>query len=117
MTIRLPRLIGVNRARQMSLTGDFVDAATACSWGLVNEVVEHDALLPRAFALAGAIAESDPETVAELRLMYQELAHRGDDGAFVDEARWSRRWMKDRFDPSAFAARRDGIISRGSSQQ
>ncbi len=117
MTIRLPQLIGINRARQMSLTGNFVDAATACSWGLVNEVVEHDDLLPRAFALAGAIAESDPATVAELRTMYQELAHGGDDGSFADEARWSRRWMKERFDPSAFAAKRDGIISRGSAQQ
>ncbi len=80
MTIRLPQLIGVNRARQMSLTGDFVDAATACAWGLVNEVVPHDELLPRACELAGAIAESDPAAIAELRAMYAALAHRGDDG-------------------------------------
>jgi enoyl-CoA hydratase len=117
MTIRLPGLIGVNRARQMSLTGDFVDAATACRWGLVNEVVAHDELLPRALDLAGAVAESDPATVAELRAMYLALAHRGDDDAYRDEARWSRRWMRERFDPAAFRARREGIIARGSSQQ
>ena len=114
MTIRL---IGVNRARQMSLTGDFVDAATACAWGLVNEVVAHDDLLPRALELARSVAESDPATVAELRAMYVALAHRGDDESYRDEARWSRRWMKERFDPAAFRARRDGIIARGSSQQ
>ena len=117
MTIRLPQLVGVNRARQMSLTGDFVDADTACAWGLVNEVVPHDGLLPRAFALAGAIAESDQATIAELRAMYEALAHRGDEESYRDEARWSRRWMRDRFDAAAFEARRDGIIERGSSQQ
>jgi enoyl-CoA hydratase len=117
MTIRLPQLIGANRARQMSLTGNFVDADTACAWGLVNEVVPHGELLDRALELAGAIAESDPVTVTELRSMYRALAHRGDDESYVDEARWSRRWMKERFDPAAFASRRDGIIARGSSQQ
>jgi enoyl-CoA hydratase len=117
MTIRLPELIGINRARQMSLTGNFVDATTACAWGLVNEVVAHDELLPRSFELAGAIAESDPAAVAELRAMYAALAHRGDDESYRDEARWSGRWMKDRFDPKAFEARRDGIIERGSTQQ
>ena len=117
MTIRLPQLIGVNRARQMSLTGDFVDAGTACAWGLVNEVVPHDELLPRALALAGAIAESDPAAIAELRRMYESLAHRGDPEAYREEARWSRRWMRERFDPDAFRSRRDGIIERGSSQQ
>ena len=117
MTIRLPQLIGVNRARQMSLTGTFVDAATACSWGLVNEVVPHADLLPRVLELGRSIAESDPAGVAELRSMYRALAHRGDDEAYKEEARWSNRWMKERFDPTAFQARRKGIIQRGSSQQ
>lgn len=117
MTIRLPQLVGVNRARQMSLTGDFVDAVTACSWGLVNEVVPHADLVPRALELGRAIAESDPTGIAELRSMYGALAHRGDDEAYREEARWSRRWMKERFDPTVFRAKRDGIIQRGSSQQ
>lgn len=117
MTIRLPRLVGINRARQMSLTGNFVDTDTACAWGLVNEVVPHDDLLPRALELAGSIAESDRATVAEVRAMYGALAHRGDDGSYSDEARWSGRWMKEHFDPAAFQGRRDAIIERGSSQQ
>ena len=117
MTIRLPQLIGVNRARQMSLTGNFVDAATAVAWGLVNEVVPHDDLLPRALRLAGDVAESDRATVAELRAMYRTLAHRGDDASYREEARWSRRWMREHFDPAALGARRDAIIERGSSQQ
>ncbi len=90
---------------------------TACAWGLVNEVVPHDELLPRALALAGTIAESDRATIGALRAMYRTLGHRGDDEDYREEARASRRWMKERFDPAAFAARRDGIIKRGSSQQ
>ena len=117
MTIRLPQLIGVNRARQMSLTGNFVDAVTAYSWGLVNEVVPHGDLVSRAVELGEAIAESDPLAIAGLRSMYDTLAHRGDEDAYVEEARWSRRWMKERFDPAAFQERRAGIIRRGSSQQ
>ena len=117
MTIRLPQLVGVNRARHMSLTGNFVDATTASSWGLVNEVVPHADLLPRALELGRDIAESDPSAIGELRSMYDALAHRGDDDSYAEEARWSRRWMKERFDPTAFRARRDGIISRGSNQQ
>jgi enoyl-CoA hydratase len=117
LTIRLPRLVGINRARQMSLTGDFIDARRAFEWGLVNEVVAHPALLDRAIELAGAVSEIDPAAVGELRSMYDALAFRSDDAVYADEARWSRRWMRDRFDPDALSARRDGIIGRGSAQQ
>ena len=53
MTIRLPEVIGINRARQMSLTGDFVGAQLAYEWGLVNEVVPHDQLLARLSCVGG----------------------------------------------------------------
>ena len=67
MTQILPRLIGINRARQMSLTGEFVSAETACNWGLVNEVVPPDALMPRARELAAQIAETDRATMTRIR--------------------------------------------------
>jgi enoyl-CoA hydratase len=117
MTIRLPQLIGMNRARQMSLTGDFVDAATARDWGLVNEVFPHGSLLARASGLARAIAEIDPDAVSEMRSMYDTLAFRSDAEAYREEERWSRRWMREHFDPASFGARREGIIERGSAQQ
>ena len=56
MTIRLPQLIGIDRARRMSLTGDYIDAETARDWGLVVEVVPHESLLARARELAATIA-------------------------------------------------------------
>lgn len=67
LTQILPRLIGVNRARRMSLTGEFIDAETAERWGLVTEVVPHDDLLPHARALAAQIAETDRITMSRIR--------------------------------------------------
>jgi 2-(1,2-epoxy-1,2-dihydrophenyl)acetyl-CoA isomerase len=52
----LPRLIGIARAFELMLLGDAVDAATAERIGLVNRVVPHDELLPRALELAGRLA-------------------------------------------------------------
>src|SRR5436190_11120508 len=42
--VALSRVVGRKKALEMLLTGDFVDAATAASWGLVNRVVAADAL-------------------------------------------------------------------------
>jgi enoyl-CoA hydratase len=53
---RLPQLVGVGVARQLLYTGDIIDAATAHSLGLVNQVVEPDELLDAAVGLAERIA-------------------------------------------------------------
>ncbi|HCP50356.1 MAG TPA: enoyl-CoA hydratase, partial [Gammaproteobacteria bacterium] len=37
---RLPRIVGINRAKELSLSGNFLDAETAYDWGLVNRVVD-----------------------------------------------------------------------------
>jgi enoyl-CoA hydratase len=55
----LPRAVGVRRARQMSLTGEFISAPTALAWGLVNELTSPERLLPRCFELARAIAAAN----------------------------------------------------------
>jgi 2-(1,2-epoxy-1,2-dihydrophenyl)acetyl-CoA isomerase len=52
----LPRLIGLRRARQMILRGVPVDAATAVRWGLVDEVVESQALDAAAGNLVSELA-------------------------------------------------------------
>ena len=67
MTIRLPQLVGIDRARRMSFTGDYIDAETARDWGLVVEVVPHESLLPRAREIAATIASIPNEYVRELR--------------------------------------------------
>lgn len=56
----LPNLVGRARARGLSLLGDALDATTACSWGLLWEVVDDDALLDTAIALARRAAATTP---------------------------------------------------------
>lgn len=56
----LPRLVGMAKALELLLTGDFIDANTAMDLGLVNQVCEPSQLLPTALALAGRIAAMPP---------------------------------------------------------
>jgi enoyl-CoA hydratase len=65
--VDLPRRVGMAWAREMSLTGNFVDAETAVRIGIANHVVPHDELLPLALELARAIAEQDRAMVARMR--------------------------------------------------
>jgi enoyl-CoA hydratase len=65
--VDLPRRVGMARAREMSLTGNFVDADTALRIGLINHLVPHEELVPFALGLAQAIAEQDRGMVAAMR--------------------------------------------------
>jgi enoyl-CoA hydratase len=63
-TQRLPRLIGRGAALQMILTGDTIDGAEAVRVGLANAVVEPDALLGAARAIAATMLENAPIALA-----------------------------------------------------
>ena len=65
--VDLPRRVGGAWAREMSMTGNFVDAATALRIGLANHVKPHEELLPFTLGLASAIAEADPRMIATMR--------------------------------------------------
>jgi enoyl-CoA hydratase len=62
-TQRLPRLVGLGRAMEMILTGDFIDAQEAYRIGLVNEVVPAEDLMDKAMELAKKIASRPPLAV------------------------------------------------------
>jgi enoyl-CoA hydratase len=55
-TQNLARLIGPNRANEMTFTGKMLSAQKACEWGIVNEVFAPEELLPKAMDTARAIA-------------------------------------------------------------
>lgn len=57
---KLSRLIGTSRAKELSFTGNFLDAATASAWGLVNRVYAADELVPAAMKLAADMCSCDP---------------------------------------------------------
>ena len=61
--VALTRAIGRKRAMEMLLTGDFVDAATAESWGLINRAVPPERLHDEVLALARKIVASSGFTV------------------------------------------------------
>lgn len=116
LTVALPQAIGIRRARQMSFTGNYVDAAQALAWGLLNEVVDHDDLLDRAVAIAEDMSSIAPASLAGVRNAYLAAAAGHDRPALEAEAAYSARWATG-FDPAAFAKAREGIQARGRSQQ
>ena len=59
-TQRLTRLIGEGRAMQLTLTGEMIDALTAYSFGLVNQVHPAAELEEKTLELANKIAEKAP---------------------------------------------------------
>jgi len=67
-TQRLPRLIGLQRAKEMILTGQHIDAAEAERLGIVLRVVPRDQLMPTAMKLAQAIAKNPRIAVLQAKV-------------------------------------------------
>ena len=61
-TYRLPRLVGLGRAKELVYTGRIVDADEAASWGLFESLVETDAKA-EALRIARQIVANDPLAV------------------------------------------------------
>lgn len=109
---RLPRLIGVSRAKELALTGNALDAARAYEWGLVNRVVEPEELLPACRALARDMASCARATLRDYKRLIdvgygmplaEALAH--ERAAAVASAR--------AISSAEIAGRREGILERG----
>ena len=93
LSVDLPRSIGVRRARQMSFTGNYVDAETALAWGLVNEVVPHEQVVERALALARDIGEVDVAAVSAMKRLYWAGTSVTAGDARLVETEVSRSWQ------------------------
>ncbi len=59
----LPRNIGMSRASELLFTGKTISAQEAAQWGLVSEVVAHEALMPRAYETAAQIVVQSAESL------------------------------------------------------
>lgn len=70
----LPRIVGWSRAAELFYTGDVIDAATACEWGLVSHVVPDDELTGAAEALAGRIAAQPPQALRMTKKLMRDGA-------------------------------------------
>ena len=113
---RLPRLIGINRAKELSLTGNYLDAETACAWGLVNRVVPAAELLPTCLRLAQNIASTDRPTRDEIkRIMDSGWQATLAEGLAIEGAA-SRAHAKAEVRPEKVARRRAAVQARGRQQ-
>lgn len=116
LTVLLPQAVGVRRARELSLTGNFLDAPTALAWGLVNHVVPHDDLLPFCRKLAADVVSNDQQAVRTILGTYAEAAYATAAPAWDAEAEAARAWQSGGLDPAAIEARRALVTERGRSQ-
>jgi len=67
-TQRLPRIVGLGRAKHLILTGDAIDAQRALEWGLVSAVVPGAELLTHALALAEKVMTRGPLAIRLAKL-------------------------------------------------
>jgi enoyl-CoA hydratase len=118
LTVLLAEAIGHRRAREMSVTGNFLDAPTALVWGLVNHVVPHEELLPFTRQLALDVASNDAAGVQNVLATYREEERVTDHDTRRIELRRSQEWLASRSGTAdEVAKRRDAIMARGRSQQ
>jgi len=62
-TQRLPRIVGVSKAKELIYTGRRIDAAEALRVGLIDHVYPKDQLMVEAKKLAGEIAQINPPLI------------------------------------------------------
>ena len=71
-SIKLPRRIPYQVAMDLLLTGRWMDAQEAWNWGLVNEILDADQLMPRARELADLLASGPPLVFAAIKEIVRE---------------------------------------------
>jgi enoyl-CoA hydratase/carnithine racemase len=74
ITVHLSERTTTGFARQMSLTGEKITAATALRTGLVNDVYPHEELLPAALSAAASIAAMPRAASRTIKRMYDEVS-------------------------------------------
>jgi enoyl-CoA hydratase len=108
---RLSRRIGISRAKELSLTGNFLSADEAAEWGLVNRVVEADELLPHCRKLAEDML-SCPRAMVE---KYKEMIDTGFAQSFGSaleyESKESRAYSR-QVTPEQIAENRKAVTER-----
>lgn len=113
---KLARAVGVMRAKELSLTGNFLDAATAAAWGLVNRVVAPEDLMPTALKLAADMASIPAATLAAYKALIDDgYALSGGEARKLEAARTSA--LNAAVKPEEIEARRAAIQSRGRAQE
>ncbi|MEZ5554974.1 enoyl-CoA hydratase [Haliea sp.] len=113
---KLPRLIGLSRAKEICFTGTPVFAQQAHAWGLVNHVVPADQLLPRARKMAEDMCACVPDVLAR----YKPLIDQGFNKPLDEALRWEERIAIEsarQAKGQVIAQRRESVLARGRSER
>ena len=109
---KLPRLIGLSRAKEICFTGTPVFAQQALDWGLVNHVVPAEELLPRAIRMAEDMCACVPRILAR----YKPLIDEGYSMPYAEALAWEEQQAiasAQAAFAATIAARRDAVLARG----
>ena len=112
---KLSRCIGPYRAKELSLTGNFLSAQQAYDWGLVNRVVAPEELMPAALQLAAQMADIEADMLVTYKAMIDdgyELAM--GEGLTLEHERSVAHNRA--VTPEMVAARRAAVQARGRNQ-
>lgn len=113
---KLSRLIGISRAKELSLTGNFLDAAQAERWGLVNRVVAPEQLVPDALALARDMLSTIPDMLVRMKRVIDEGYAMPFGEALAHESRTSGEYQRT-IRAEDIEERRRAVIARGQGQR
>ncbi|ABS62189.1 Enoyl-CoA hydratase/isomerase [Parvibaculum lavamentivorans DS-1] len=112
---KLSRAIGIYRAKELSLTGNFLSAQQAEQWGLVNRVVTAEELLPVCRKLADDMLSVVPQCLPAYKKLIDDGFAQDFGTALKTERQFSNAANKS-VAPEEIAARREGIQNRGKQQ-
>lgn len=107
-TQRLPRLVGLARAKEIVLTGDFVDPEDAVEMGLVTEVVDPDEVRERATELADELTTRAPLGVEQALTAFQHAFDDSLERGLDVESYLARDLYDSRDRAEGYSARREG---------
>jgi len=80
-----PRLIGRQRANELVMRGEPIDARTACDWGLATRVFPDETFMDEVLAIAADVAKGAPGSVAHSKRLLREGLEPGLDDAVKRE--------------------------------
>lgn len=112
---RLSRQVGPHRAKEISLSGNFLDAQRAYDLGVINRVVEPEELMPAALALARDFSDSHPEVVMQYKQLINDGLDYGLRDALALEHERGMAWSS-KLKPEDYAAGKAAASARNRTQ-
>ncbi|ODP38481.1 enoyl-CoA hydratase [Sphingomonas turrisvirgatae] len=111
----LSRVIGIHRAKELHLTGNFLSAEQADRWGLVNRVVAPEELLPVSEALMRDMLGIEQAMLVSYKRLIDGGYALGFGDALAEEARTAKA-EANRTQADDIAQREDALLDRGRTQ-